>query len=251
MGVEKRLMRQGATGLVDCAAGEAGDEYFAMFFEKAGKNLLDFFADGSSTEKIKIDAMADAALTLHLLHEQGVCHRDIDPENLLILTSNRVGMCDFGCAAFTIGGALFDRSNVGKKYCNAPELLQSEGTDASRLPYAGYPADVFSLGITFFYIIYGAHLDDHGEVVGLKLPWPVADDTADSDSSYRSFSSAASVGLGTKTLKEIADQFSTQTLSENMAELLARMLHPDPIKRPTAQEVHFQLKVEGFRVLLQ
>jgi len=85
--------------------------------------------------------LLDAALGVKYLHDQGVIHFDLKPGNLLVDSSDRVKVADFGLAtaASKVTGV---KQACGTPLYMAPELFQSGmGTLAS---------DVFSFGIIAF-----------------------------------------------------------------------------------------------------
>ena len=103
----------------------------------------------------------DVIEALWYLHCKGIMHCDVKPENFLYFEAKtQLKLCDFGLARSVYGDVpgkqrLF-RGKPGTKEYQAPEVL-------SELPRHGLPTDVWSLGISLFYIIYG------------KRPWKRAD----------------------------------------------------------------------------
>lgn len=79
------------------------------------------------------------------LHNNGVVHRDIKDENLIIDANGVIKLIDFGSAAYIKQGP-FDVF-VGTLDYAAPEVLNGK-------PYEGKPQDVWSLGILFYTLVY-------------------------------------------------------------------------------------------------
>lgn len=88
---------------------------------------------------------------LFYCHEQGVYHRDLKLENLLLTSDGELKVCDFGLASIrTFNSA---RNNlchtiVGTEDFNPPEVLRS-------VPYNGEKSDMWSAGILLFVMITG------------------------------------------------------------------------------------------------
>ena len=101
------------------------------------------------------EIMRDVVAGLEYLHYQRIVHRDIKPDNLLRAGDGTVKVSDFGEAKmYTIKTQGRGKSaSPGTPAFIAPELCMSE--KSPKAPPEGYPADVWSLGATLFYMVYG------------------------------------------------------------------------------------------------
>ncbi|SCU90915.1 LADA_0F07096g1_1 [Lachancea dasiensis] len=79
------------------------------------------------------------------LHDNGIVHRDIKDENVIVDTNGFVKIVDFGSAAYVKSGP-FDVF-VGTIDYAAPEVLGGD-------PYEGKPQDIWAIGVLLYTIIY-------------------------------------------------------------------------------------------------
>lgn len=79
------------------------------------------------------------------LHEQGIVHRDIKDENVIVDSKGFVKLIDFGSAAYVKSGP-FDVF-VGTIDYAAPEVLGGE-------PYEGKPQDIWAVGVLLYTIVF-------------------------------------------------------------------------------------------------
>ncbi|ELP89831.1 Ephrin type-A receptor 4A, putative [Entamoeba invadens IP1] len=121
--------------------------------------------------KMRVKMIVDAAKGISYLHKNGILHRDIKPDNILVLSSDLndkiiAKLTDFGSARnvnMMMTNMTFTKGIGTPKYM-APEVLKQEKYTKS--------ADIFSFGITMY------------EVVGwckayptetFKFPWKIAE----------------------------------------------------------------------------
>lgn len=122
-----------------------------------GRSLRDALADGPLPRSQLIDVACAVGEALAAAHAQGVVHRDLKPDNVLLPDAGGVKLVDFGLARFLDGlggdvetgrltrtGAL-----LGTPAYMAPEQLRGVPADAR--------SDVFAFGVTVIEASTGVH----------------------------------------------------------------------------------------------
>ncbi|RKP29184.1 Pkinase-domain-containing protein, partial [Metschnikowia bicuspidata] len=108
-------------------------------------------------------------LAVHYLHKQGIAHRDIKDENIIVNEVGIVKLIDFGSAGYVRLGP-FDVF-VGTIDYASPEVLRGD-------KYDGRPQDVWALGILLYTMIYKENpfynVDEIMEG-DLRVPYVVSD----------------------------------------------------------------------------
>ena len=111
-----------------------------------------------------VSLLMPAMRSLHRVHEKGLIHRDISPDNIM-LTEEKVKLLDFGAARYADGGS--KSMSVMLKHGYAPE------EQYRRKGEQGPWTDVYALSATIYKCITGATPDDASERAykdELKLP---------------------------------------------------------------------------------
>ncbi|KIY68940.1 kinase-like protein [Cylindrobasidium torrendii FP15055 ss-10] len=109
---------------------------------------------GFSSKQVQFFA-AEMALGMGYLHSEGVMHRDIKPDNILIASDGHLKYCDFGAATTQA----FATDFVGTPEYTAPEIL------LKRL--YGKEVDYYSFGATVYELLTG------------NVPFPPNDESPD------------------------------------------------------------------------
>lgn len=93
----------------------------------------------------------DLILGIEYLHAQGVAHRDIKPDNLLLTEDDELKIVDFGVSE------IFEKSSdsLSTKSAGSPAFLPPELCVAKHGNISGKAADIWSMGVTLYCLAFG------------------------------------------------------------------------------------------------
>jgi hypothetical protein len=130
--------------------------YYAMEFVK-GQHLDDYFRSHEVSLEQRIELVKTVAAAVGYAHREGVIHRDLKPQNILIDPQGQPRIVDFGIAKRLIVEAGRDdqadavthspENIVGTYGYVAPEQLAGQSVDSR--------ADIYGLGALLFHVITG------------------------------------------------------------------------------------------------
>jgi hypothetical protein len=133
--------------------GEAEGLYYFLMEFVDGVNLRQAMQAGPLQPAEALRIVAQVCEALQFAHDEGIIHRDVKPENILLDKRGRVKMVDFGLAKL-LGGAPTDRALtasrqvMGTWHYMAPEQVET--------PLAvDHRADVYSLGVVLYEMLTG------------------------------------------------------------------------------------------------
>lgn len=130
---------------------EYGEEtalsYIAMEYIE-GNSLREYFnRDTRFGDRDAVSIMVQLLEALAYAHERGVWHRDIKPANLIIMTSGKLKLADFGIARIDSSNLTQIGAVMGTPGYMAPE--QYAGTEVD------WRADLFSAGVVLYQLLTG------------------------------------------------------------------------------------------------
>ncbi len=190
---------------------------------------MEYLAGGTLSERMASAALGlteawmtfrQLASALRYVHDQGILHRDIKPNNILRTENgSRVVLADFGLATRLDQGEVC-RDVCGTSHTTAPEVYRKK---------YGFPADIWSLGVTMM-IAFGRITIPKGE------SWRMRDvrEQGDNEASRRCNSWLAKV------------QHRAEQLPDDLSSV-KRLVHTGPRDRWSAQELDDHLRTKSSR----
>ncbi|KAI7860789.1 kinase-like domain-containing protein [Circinella umbellata] len=133
---------------------DPSDDSLYMVFEMAHKGvLMSIEADKTATpysNEMARRFFREIILGIEYLHNNEIAHRDIKPDNLLLTKDGELKIVDFGVSE------MFHKGDDGmKKSAGSPAFMAPELCIPSHGEVSGKAADIWSMGITLYCLIYG------------------------------------------------------------------------------------------------
>ena len=100
------------------------------------------------------------SMGLEAAHRNGIVHRDVKPQNIIISTDGKVKVTDFGIARAASSNTI-NSSVMGSVHYSSPE--QARGG------YSDYKSDIYSLGITLYEMLTGTVPFDGDSTVAIAI----------------------------------------------------------------------------------
>ena len=173
-----------------------------------GGELFDRICDmGVYTEAIAKEIIRPILDALRHIHSRQVLHRDVKPENLLLMNSKAdalLKIADFGVAAW-----LPDLEKTKFPKCGTPEYLAPEMYGPRNCAY-GKPVDVWALGCVIFIMLCGWH------------PFQVPDNMREQKS---------------RILKGDLSELQDEDITDDAKDIIRKMLEVDPSRRWTIEQL--------------
>ncbi|KAF7973865.1 hypothetical protein HWV62_14076 [Athelia sp. TMB] len=140
--------------------------WIAMEFAGGGsvRTLMKASRGGILEEKYIVIIVREVLVGLSYLHKSAIIHRDIKAANILVTTTGKVMICDFGVSALSATTSSKRNTLMGTPNWMAPEVAQP-------VPAYDSKADIWSLGIVVYEMVKGtpphADLGDPLKVMSL------------------------------------------------------------------------------------
>ncbi|MBA0710548.1 hypothetical protein Golax_009827 [Gossypium laxum] len=123
--------------------------YLVMELASGGELFTKVLRRGRLDEPVARRYFSQLVSALHFCHQNGVAHRDVKPQNLLLDRNGNLKVSDFGLSALPeqLNDGLLHTA-CGTPAYTAPEVVRRKGYDGSK-------ADAWSCGVILFVLLAG------------------------------------------------------------------------------------------------
>lgn len=130
-----------------------------------GITLKDYIEkEGSLDWKEAIHFVLQILRALQHAHDKGIIHRDVKPQNIMLLEDGTIKVTDFGIARFsknTTRSMTMTNKAIGSVHYISPEQARGESTDAK--------SDLYSLGVMMYEMLTGKLPFDADNAVSVAI----------------------------------------------------------------------------------
>jgi serine/threonine-protein kinase len=153
--------------------GQVGETYYLAMEFVDGHSLGAYLRRGHFSERDAILVIRHACRALAVAHAEGLVHRDIKPDNLMLTNKGEVKLVDLGIAKRVDEDQSLTQTGqaVGTPHYISPEQIRGTRDVDAR-------ADIYSLGATLYHLVTG-HTPFRGTsgalVMSMHLAQPLAD----------------------------------------------------------------------------
>ncbi|HEY3056070.1 MAG TPA: protein kinase [Thermoanaerobaculia bacterium] len=144
--------------------GEAEGVYFISMEFVRGYTLSELLSEAAGRQmapRVAMGISRQICRGLQVAHEQGIIHRDIKPQNVLIDAKGEVKLMDFGIARMTEASEAMTQAGliVGTPHYMSPEQVQGRQLDPR--------SDVYSLGVLIYEMLAGKRPFEASSLTGV------------------------------------------------------------------------------------
>ena len=151
-----KINHQQLAQVFDCGV-HYGYPYLVMEYVD-GMNLSDIMLQGPLSSRRIYSTMREVCLAVQALHQQGILHLDLKPENVMVTPEGEHKLIDLG-TAWIKSGLSADRILMA----GTPEYMAPEQFDCER--EASVQTDVFGIGTILYFLLTGTPIRDMSDVV--------------------------------------------------------------------------------------
>ncbi|CAM5104792.1 unnamed protein product [Natator depressus] len=209
----KKLDHINIVKLIEVLDDSAEDNLYMVFDLLRKGPVMEVPTDQPFTEEQARLYFKDIVMGIEYLHYQKIIHRDIKPSNLLLGDDGHVKIADFGVSNQFEGNDAQLSSTAGTPAFMAPEAISDSGKS-----FSGKALDVWAMGITLYCFVYG------------KCP----------------FIDEYILALHNKIKNKVVEFPEEPQISEELKELIVRMLDKNPETRITVPEIKLHPWVTKF-----
>jgi len=142
-------LRHPCIATIHASGTDRGFGWIAMELIDGAQSLVD--AANALPLRTRIAHLADVADAIAHAHAAGFIHRDLKPSNILVDTSGRAKVIDFGIALPSAGARIADPV----AWCGTPAYLAPEALDRDP-SLVDARADIYALGVILYELAFGA-----------------------------------------------------------------------------------------------
>ena len=194
----------------DLKIGKTEDFVSFFIFELCSKGSLNQYINnylGGFEEKYCKVIFYKIIQGIKVIHDNGICHRDIKMDNILLDDEFNIKICDFG---FSCNNKKYLDDYLGTRKYMAPEIVKG-------MVYDGIKADIFSLGILLFNLRTSKFIFDLNKVNGISLYDYIKDKN--------------------EMIWKIAESNGIKGLSKEFKNLFLKMVSYEPNERPNINDI--------------
>ena len=127
--------------------GEDQGNYYIVMELVEGITLKEYIVKKGKLSVREATSIAiQVGMGLAAAHDQGIVHRDVKPQNIIISTDGKVKVTDFGIARAASSNTI-SANAMGSVHYSSPEQVRGGYSDAR--------SDIYSLGITLYEMVTG------------------------------------------------------------------------------------------------